>query len=205
MASLISGIELLENLGFYSFIFPVIIVFAITYGILEKVQPFGEDKRSVNVLVAFVIGLFIAQFTEGTTFIQLFIPFVAVFIMLIMLIMLIFVFLGVKTDTIQGALGHPAVYGLVISVFLIGVFFVMTRAVPAFSLVSADTTDLTSETGQITISDTGEVTSGLDPQTLQEKKVMEETVFHPTILSLFVMLIVFGTATYFITGVRKAS
>ena len=47
---------ILQHWIFSSFIFPFLLIFFITFGILEKSKLFG-DRKQLNALIAFVIGL----------------------------------------------------------------------------------------------------------------------------------------------------
>ena len=47
----------LQNWIFTKFAFPFLLIFFIVFAILEKTKIFGEDKKQLNALLAFVIGL----------------------------------------------------------------------------------------------------------------------------------------------------
>ena len=47
----------LQNYLFTKFILPFLLVFFIIFAILEKTKIFGDEKKQVNALVAFIIGL----------------------------------------------------------------------------------------------------------------------------------------------------
>lgn len=48
---------ILQNEIFTNFALPFLLIFFIIFGILEKTKLFGEDKKQLNALVSFVIGL----------------------------------------------------------------------------------------------------------------------------------------------------
>ena len=48
---------ILQSEIFTKFALPFLLIFFIIFGILEKIKLFGEDKKQLNALVAFVIGL----------------------------------------------------------------------------------------------------------------------------------------------------
>lgn len=54
-------IDSLAQLGFFSYVLPFLLVFAIIYGILTKVKLFG-DKNAINAVIALAIGLIALQF-----------------------------------------------------------------------------------------------------------------------------------------------
>src|SRR3990167_10128684 len=55
----------LQDLGFYDFILPFLLVFTIVFAVLEKTKILGVDedsktpKRNLNAIVAFSIALFV--------------------------------------------------------------------------------------------------------------------------------------------------
>ncbi len=48
---------ILQNWIFTKFILPFLLIFFIAFGILEKTKIFGDDKKQLNALISFVIGL----------------------------------------------------------------------------------------------------------------------------------------------------
>ena len=48
---------ILQHWIFTEFAFPFLLIFFILFGILEKTKVFGDGKRQLNALVAFVVGL----------------------------------------------------------------------------------------------------------------------------------------------------
>lgn len=51
----------LEQLGFFAYLLPFLLIFAIVYGILSKVKIFGDNK-SVDTVISFAVGLMALQF-----------------------------------------------------------------------------------------------------------------------------------------------
>jgi hypothetical protein len=46
-----------EQMGFFAFVLPFLLIFAIVFGVLDKIQIFGKDSRGVNAIIAIVVGL----------------------------------------------------------------------------------------------------------------------------------------------------
>jgi len=67
-------VTFLADYGFYEIILPFILVFAIVYGILSKVHIFGKDKKNVEVMVSFVLGLLAIGSLRFSGFLKDFIP-----------------------------------------------------------------------------------------------------------------------------------
>ena len=57
---LLAGVQGLRELGFFDFFLPLLLFFAIIYGALDKTKIFGEDKKDINAIIAFVISLIAA-------------------------------------------------------------------------------------------------------------------------------------------------
>jgi len=51
-----------EQAGVFSYVLPFLLIFAMVFGILTKVKLFGE-ARSVNAILALVVGLLALQFS----------------------------------------------------------------------------------------------------------------------------------------------
>jgi hypothetical protein len=51
----------LEQLGFFSYLLPFLIIFALVFGILTKIKIF-EDNKPVNAIIALSVGLMALQF-----------------------------------------------------------------------------------------------------------------------------------------------
>jgi hypothetical protein len=67
MALVDTIIRYFQTYGVLDFILPFILVFTITYAILQKAKILGDGKKNFNVVVAFVLGLlFVVPHVLGT-------------------------------------------------------------------------------------------------------------------------------------------
>lgn len=57
--TLVNIFTLLERIGLVDVLLPFALVFAIVYGILERVKVFGKDNRNANLIVAMVMGFLV--------------------------------------------------------------------------------------------------------------------------------------------------
>ena len=57
---LLVGVQTLRDMGFLDFFLPLILFFAIIYGALDKTKIFGDDKKDINAIIAFVISMIAA-------------------------------------------------------------------------------------------------------------------------------------------------
>lgn len=101
-------VQAAQDVGFYEYILPFILIFAIIYGILERINLFGEGNQGsddasvahkVHVIVSFSIAFFVIAFTPAATTMSAF------FIN----------FSGILALVLVGLLGAMIVYGLLFS------------------------------------------------------------------------------------------
>ncbi len=55
-------IQALRQLGFFEFLLPWLFTFAIVYGLLVKVQIFGDATKKISVVLAMVVAFFVVGF-----------------------------------------------------------------------------------------------------------------------------------------------
>ena len=103
MASLLGGIEFLENLGVYRVLFPFLLIFAITYGVISKTKFFGENQ-TVYIIVSAVVAFVFVLSAKAVEFINVLIPFVILFLVIILFIMIVTASTGVKVDAMVNSI-----------------------------------------------------------------------------------------------------
>jgi len=175
MPSLVDALDILKELGFYRVIFPLILIAVVTYGLLSKIELFGDNK-SVNITIAAMVAFIVVSATEAIEFMIMFMQFMAVAGTIMLFLLLIFLFGGVKIETIGEVLQQPLAYGAVITITVIMIFIVASATVPQI----------------------GQVTEGeLEGTSVTDKAL--KTLFHPTILGLIVLFSIFVVTVYMIT------
>ena len=90
----------LQQMGFYDIILPFLLVFSISYAVLQKVRIFGDaqSSKNVNVIVALVIGFLFLQNQYLVFILQRFLPNVSIIIIAaLMFLLLLGVFFGPTT------------------------------------------------------------------------------------------------------------
>lgn len=75
------------------FVYPFLIIFFILFAILEKTQIFGEDKKQLNALLSFVIGLLFVAFTSPKLMVQNLILFLTIAIIIVFIALLLWGFI----------------------------------------------------------------------------------------------------------------
>lgn len=57
-----------ESLGVFEFMLPFLLIFALIFGILSKLNLFGDKSKTVNAIVAFSVGLMALRFNIVSDF-----------------------------------------------------------------------------------------------------------------------------------------
>ena len=84
----------LEQLGFFDYLLPFLIIFALIFGILTKIKIF-EDNKAVNAIIALSVGLMALQFGFVSSFFSELFPRLGVGLAVILVII---IFIGLFTD-----------------------------------------------------------------------------------------------------------
>jgi len=107
----------LEGTGILEYVLPFLLVFSITFAILEKVKILGEDKKNINLIVSIILGLiFVTQFSLVYTLNQ-FLPKISLFIIIAVMVLILFGIFGAKVH--EGLGGWGLVIAAAISLFAI--------------------------------------------------------------------------------------
>ena len=89
---LTNSIELLEQFGFFQVMLPILLVFAIFYGVLLKTEMFGkntDDKaRQISSVVAFASAFFVVASTDVVDAINVLLPQASLLLVLAVLFLL---------------------------------------------------------------------------------------------------------------------
>ncbi len=100
-------LDIMQDSGLFNEIFPFMFIFAVMYGLLSSIKPFGDDKGAVNVTIAAVLA-FMSLFSGIVTdTINLAAPWFVLFIIFLLFIIIGFMVLGAKEADIFGVLQNP--------------------------------------------------------------------------------------------------
>lgn len=80
------------------FVYPFLLVFFIVFAVLEKTRLFGEDRRQLNALLAFVIGLVFISAVSPKLIVSNMILFLSVALVIMFVILLLWGFLFASSD-----------------------------------------------------------------------------------------------------------
>src|SRR3989338_8551630 len=136
MATLFDAITVLKDVGFYSTVFPFILIAALLYGLFARYKPFGDNK-TINSIISVVLGLFFISIFRASAFLANLVPLLTAFLLILIFLMLIFIFMGVKEDTIRDViLKEPAGYGTLIIIFVLIFFIVFGQTFPEQGIIT---------------------------------------------------------------------
>lgn len=90
----------LQQYGFYDFVLPFLLLFAVIFGILTYMKLF-KDQKAVQVLIALVFGLLATRFPFYTDFVNFISPRLGVAIMILLLLLIL---IGLFTPERSGAI-----------------------------------------------------------------------------------------------------
>ena len=88
---------ILQHWLFTRFAFPFLLVFFIVFAILEKTKILGENKKQLNALIAFVIGLIFIAFAYPVDVVNNLILFLSVAVVVVFIAMITWGFISGET------------------------------------------------------------------------------------------------------------
>jgi hypothetical protein len=102
MVNLFDNFFALQEIGFFDIFLPFILVFAVSFGVLEKIELFGKHGKGANFIISMVLGLLFLQNEVLVQKMQLFLS-NASLALVIIVVFLIFLgsLIGEKTNWTQ--------------------------------------------------------------------------------------------------------
>lgn len=91
-----------DSYGVFSYVLPFLIIFAITFGILQKSKIFGEEEKvkGINAILALAVGLASLQFDFVSTFFAVIFPRFGVGLAVLLVVI---IFLGLFWTDVKSA------------------------------------------------------------------------------------------------------
>lgn len=91
-----------EQIGFFDYILPFLLIFALVFGILTKINIFKENK-AINAIIALAVGLMALQFGFVSQFFSEILPKLGIGLMIILIfLILVGLFLNPKNKGMMG-------------------------------------------------------------------------------------------------------
>ncbi len=129
-----------EEAGFFAYALPFLLIFAVVYGILTKVQTFGEQK-GLNAVIAIVVGLLALQFDFVPIFFSEIFPRVGVGLSVILAL---FILVGLFLPSGNSSVANWILLAVGVVIFIVvvtntfgfmgyqsGIFYFMMNNLPA--------------------------------------------------------------------------
>ncbi|MBD3259213.1 hypothetical protein GF371_01120 [Candidatus Woesearchaeota archaeon] len=124
-------VEFMRRVGFYDIILPFLLVFALTYAVLDKTRILGtegdEPKRSLNAIVAFVLGLLVVGTGQLVSVINQALANV-VLVLIIVIFFLITVSVFMEKDLLKLKDDYPKFFGLIIAAIVVAIVLIFMHA-----------------------------------------------------------------------------
>ncbi len=106
-----------EQAGFFSYLLPFLLIFALVFGILTQIQLF-RDSKAINAIIALVVGLIALQFPMVPLFFSEIFPRLGIGLAIILVIL---IFVGMFIDPEKGGFFYVlmGVGGVIVVVILV--------------------------------------------------------------------------------------
>jgi len=114
----------LNAMGFYGFVLPWLLVFALVYGILIGSKIFGDDKKAPG-LIAIVIAFFVTAYSGIGSFFITLSGFGAMLFAALLIVVMFFALVGFKMEYMKAAFEGKWTWVIFLAVLGIIVFFVV--------------------------------------------------------------------------------
>ncbi|MGV8150619.1 MAG: hypothetical protein ACP5NV_02725 [Candidatus Woesearchaeota archaeon] len=181
-------------LGNFVTIFTFLLVFVIVFGMLELFKAFGEGHKGLHSIIAIAIA-FIVIFSKGVvSVIQTFTPWFTILILVIFFILFAVRMFGATDKDIRDELLKDSTVTTWIIIF--------TVVILLFSLGSGfgqDSLDRTTTPGQ-SVASVNETVSGTSTATSSFNQNLYNTLFHPKVLGMLLVMLLAVMAMLFLTG-----
>ena len=106
-----------EQAGFFQYLLPFLLIFALVFGILTQIKLFKENK-SINGIIALVVGLMAMQFPMVSQFFSEIFPRLGIGLAIILVLLIL---IGMFVDPKSGAVGYTllGVAGIILIIVLV--------------------------------------------------------------------------------------
>jgi hypothetical protein len=113
---------------FIEYILPLLLVFTLVFAVLEKTQILGEEKRQVNAIIGFIIGVILIAFPYAKNIVVMLMPFLAVSATILFVFMLLYGFIvGKRGGDVLGK-GWKISFGAILAIALVTFLLIVMDA-----------------------------------------------------------------------------
>lgn len=114
------------NWIFKDYLFPIILVFALTFGVLEKTKLLGDDKKQLNAIIAIVVSMILVGVLYPKQVISNMILFMAVALVIIFVFLLLYGFVAGDKDGFN--IGDGVLKKVLLGIIFVAVVFAVLWA-----------------------------------------------------------------------------
>ena len=182
-------ISILQN---FSSVFTFILIFVIMYATLETTKMLGPDKKSLNALIAMIIGFLVSMSSGVVSVIQNFTPWFTMLVIIIFFILFAVKLFGVSDARITAEFEKKS--------SIMTWILILTAVILLFSLGSGfgQKTLEQGQTGGTTVSvATGNTTTPTNTGDFSQN--LYNTLYHPKVLGLLLIMLTVVIAMMFLT------
>jgi len=114
--SLYDIITSFESVGVFDIAMPFILVFTLIFGVLEKINLFGVNKKNINLVVALAISFLAIRNVFFIEMLNRFLPNIAMFLIIILMFLLL---LGTFGGALTGFQNVAAIFAFIIAAIFV--------------------------------------------------------------------------------------
>lgn len=171
----------------FDIIFPVLLVFALLFALLQKTKVVGASV-SINAIISVAIAFMVLLSDTLVDIINFMTPWFAVVIIFFVLMILIFQVFGAKESDIAGALKDKTLLWTIVGIGL------LIAIAAIFSVLGQSFTEAAfEEGGEVTVTDAGVATKSFSGSLMA-------TLFHPKVLGLIILFAIAIFAVALLSG-----
>ena len=118
------------------FVYPFLLMFFIVFAILEKTKVFGDEKKQINALIAFVVGLIFVAAAYPKMVVGNMILFLTVALIVVFVVLLLWGFIAGDKGLQYDSIPKPIRWVILISIIIGVVFAVLWATGVGFGFLS---------------------------------------------------------------------
>jgi CDP-diglyceride synthetase len=180
----------------FSGIFTFILVFVLAYGLMEMLKALGDDKKSLHAIIAMILAFMVSMSKGVTVALQVFTPWITMLILVIFFIIFTLKMFGVKNEDIYES--YKKKNAILTWIIILTVVIVLFSIGAGFGQEALEQ----GQKGGITTSvETGEATAPTDTGSFSQN--LYNTIFHPKVLGLLLVMFIVIVAMLFLTDADK--
>jgi hypothetical protein len=181
-----------------------LVVFLILFGILEYIKAFGEGKRGLHALIAFIIALLFLVSKVASNMVKMMVPWFMVLVIFIFFTMFMVRMFGLGEGDMKKLIGDPNVYPWIIIFAVLILFLALGNAFGQSLLESGGSSSTsTNYTGGSTVVVQPEAPTTTSTTTPSFTTNLLNTLRHPKVLGLLFVFLVGMFTLLFLTKTPK--